>query len=648
MASTSAATAEAPAGVFDTVKGNAFLGLGRAAAVMMTFNTLRAEYDKLVKRENEAGKEGNKAVSEEEWHAFHERGAKECLALARKNGGIYIKAAQFVASLQGGGGDRQVPKQYKEALAALTDAAPAQPFASVEAVLAEELAPRAISDVFECIDKEPTASASLAQVHRAKLRSGGVDVAVKIQYQGLREQMASDFVVFEQMADKMKPGGYDLSWLVKDLKTALNGELDFKCEANHTDEAYRMLCDRKSPTYCKDVTVARVMPGVSSGRVLVTEWMDGLVKCNNPAAVRAAGLDPLVVGDLLASTFMKMVLVSGFVHGDPHAGNVYVRRKRMEPASTETKNEKDENDDDDDDDDTKKGEARAELVVLDHGLYHTLDTESRKNFCKLYLSCVACDYDGIKEHATYFARGRNASSTRDEKASTTSEEEAHENQSGADNDAGALWKYFPLLLSPWFVSGLTSSDTSDAGMSAFERIAASVRRFASLLTDVSCAVGGRLPPHVTVQNLADFLINLHNTNNRMLLIMHSLGYTRGLLNDLKYPEQRRLEIVVSAACDGLDAPKSAETLYFDKLHALHRRLQLMKLVFGPVLYMMLLFGSADVDANGKSPKSKATSSSLSVATLRSRKHFILLAVMVMIAAIFVMFVFFSFSASSYL
>ena len=48
MASTSAATAEAPAGVFDTVKGNAFLGLGRAAAVMMTFNTLRAEYDELV------------------------------------------------------------------------------------------------------------------------------------------------------------------------------------------------------------------------------------------------------------------------------------------------------------------------------------------------------------------------------------------------------------------------------------------------------------------------------------------------------------------------------------------------------------------------------------------------------------------------
>ena len=597
------------AGVLDGVQGNAFVGLGRAAGVMSTFTELKKEYDALAERAAAAGTaEASDAIAAE-MEAFHGRAATRVLALARQNGGIYIKAAQFVASLQGGGGDRQLPRQYKETLAALTDHAPSQPWEQVVEVLEEEIgAP--VDEIFESIDKEPTASASLAQVHRARLKrcgEGPCEVAVKIQYKGLREQMASDFCVFEQMANTMRPGGYDLSWLVKDLKAALNGELDFATEAKHTERAYANLCDRNSRTFCRNVAVARVVPSVSSGRVLVTEWMDGLVKCNDAAAIRAAGLDPLLVGDMLVETFMKMVLVSGFVHGDPHAGNVYVRRKKEETEG--------------DSDPGTAGMATAELVVLDHGLYHTFSEESRRNFCMLYLSCIDCRPKEIEHYATLFT-GAGVDEGRVRESNGAVDNAPARAGDGKDEgdvveSAAKLWRYFPLLLSPWFVTGLASANAGRSGLNPFSLLVTTVVGFLFLLSDISCALAGKLPNHVSARNIADFLVSLHRTNNKMLLIMHSIGYTRGLLNDLKYPEERRLRFVAAAACAGVapgnnddsDSPSNSKppcaagdaAFYQGRVTALKRRLYMMSAVFAPALMLMLAFQKMSAEVQRMRP-----------------------------------------------
>jgi hypothetical protein len=95
---------------------------------MNLFNEIKADYEaELAKTLTEEERE---VVLEQ----LHARSAPKVLALARHNGGIYNKAAQFVASLQGGAGDKGVPKAYVQALAVLTDGAPFKSFTVMETV----------------------------------------------------------------------------------------------------------------------------------------------------------------------------------------------------------------------------------------------------------------------------------------------------------------------------------------------------------------------------------------------------------------------------------------------------------------------------------------------------------------------------------
>ena len=161
--------------------------------------------------------------------------AQECLELAKQNGGIYNKAAQFVASLQGGAGDAGIPKAYIEALAVLTDKAPFRPFEDMDACFAEEFGMSA-KEAFAEIDETPIAAASLAQVHRAVTKDGRT-VAVKLQYPWLKHHLSSDFAVFSMFGQQIKPGGFDLSWLVRDFQVSLTAELDFTGEADNASAA---------------------------------------------------------------------------------------------------------------------------------------------------------------------------------------------------------------------------------------------------------------------------------------------------------------------------------------------------------------------------------------------------------------------------
>jgi hypothetical protein len=116
------------------------------------------------------------------WAAVHQRSADKLLKLCEVNRGIYIKLGQHVAQLE-----YMLPPQYVQTMAVLTHAAPRDSWATAAAVLQEELGDgpgRRLEDVFESIEHEPIASASLAQVHVARLRGTGEKVAVKIQHRG--------------------------------------------------------------------------------------------------------------------------------------------------------------------------------------------------------------------------------------------------------------------------------------------------------------------------------------------------------------------------------------------------------------------------------------------------------------------------------
>lgn len=117
--------------------------------------------------------------------------------MARANGGIYIKAAQFVASMQGGGGDKVVPRAFVDILRVLTDQAPSRSFADVDIVLREDLGASG-NQLFASVEAVPIAAASLAQVHVA-FTHDGQKCALKVQYPELRANMASDLAVFRSM-----------------------------------------------------------------------------------------------------------------------------------------------------------------------------------------------------------------------------------------------------------------------------------------------------------------------------------------------------------------------------------------------------------------------------------------------------------------
>eukprot|EP00928_Gymnodinium_smaydae_P018163 TRINITY_DN16913_c0_g1_i1.p1 TRINITY_DN16913_c0_g1~~TRINITY_DN16913_c0_g1_i1.p1 ORF type:complete len:586 (+),score=147.77 TRINITY_DN16913_c0_g1_i1:150-1760(+) len=448
------------------------LGMSRSMVVMMQFNEQKQDYVDSLKDLTEGTPEYKAALD-----ACHARGAERCVKVARLHRGLYVKAAQFIASLRGGTGDRGVPRQYTEALSVFTDHAPHKPLAEIAEVLREcaklgewPAKPLDASCSFRSIDPEPVASASLAQVHRAELQDG-TPVAIKMQYPELRKEMASDFAVFKQMGEqiKMMAGGYDLMWIVEDFERNLKRELDFELEANNAEETARALADLAPSVY-----VPKVYRELSSKSVLTMEFCTGLAKLTDPEALRKAGLESEACASLLSDTFARMIFFHGRVHADPHAGNIYVRAVK---------------------------EANPQLVILDHGLYFDLnENDVRINFCKYWKACV------VKDRATMASIGQRF--------------------------AGALRRFLPLVLSPWFIFG-------GSGVS---------------LHEVLSAAKGELPDTIGIRDVADFVVATREGGANLIGLLHSLGYTRGLLEALQFPERRRVESMLRYAVVG-DTPK---------------------------------------------------------------------------------------------
>ena len=106
----------------------------------------------------------------------------------------------------------------------------------------------------------------------------------------------------------------------------------------------------------------------SSARVLTMDFEEGSTLAD-ARTIRGLGLEPRGVVRLLSEVFAEMVFCQGFVHCDPHPGNVLIRRR---------------------------GARGMQLVLLDHGLYRTVPDDLRTDYCKLWKGIVLADVEGIK------------------------------------------------------------------------------------------------------------------------------------------------------------------------------------------------------------------------------------------------------------
>ncbi|MFJ5923307.1 ABC1 kinase family protein [Kitasatospora sp. NPDC092948] len=200
---------------------------------------------------------------------------------------------------------------YRAALTKLQDSAPAMPTRTVHSVLAADLG-EDWADSFRSFSDQPSAAASIGQVHRAVWQDGR-DVAVKIQYPGAGDALLSDLGQLARLARMLGPliPGMDIKPLIAELRERVTEELDYRLEAESQQLHAQEFADDA------DIRVPRVV--AQSGRVLVTEWLDG--KPLSQVISDGTRTERDRAGQLLARFLFAGPARTGLLHADPHPGN---------------------------------------------------------------------------------------------------------------------------------------------------------------------------------------------------------------------------------------------------------------------------------------------------------------------------------------
>ena len=204
-------------------------------------------------------------------------------------------------------------------LASLQDNVPAFSFDRVQTVLEEELGQRC-AEVID-LDPQPLGAASLAQVHRASLRSGR-QVVLKVQRQGLDRRFRLDLDVMQQVAAVLQrhPSwgrGRDWPAMARECRRVLLRELDFRVEAQYAARFRQQFLDDEQ------IRIPGVIWELSTRRVLCLDYLPG-IKINDREAMLEAGINPSDVAEIGAASYLKQLVRFGFFHADPHPGNLAV------------------------------------------------------------------------------------------------------------------------------------------------------------------------------------------------------------------------------------------------------------------------------------------------------------------------------------
>ncbi|HVN28452.1 MAG TPA: AarF/UbiB family protein [Candidatus Binataceae bacterium] len=227
--------------------------------------------------------------------------------------GLLIKASQFIATRAD-----LLPDEWVSTLAGLHDRVPPRPFALIRDRIETELdAP--LDRVFLEFDSTPIASASLAQVHRARLHDGRL-CAVKVQYPGIDGIVRTDLrnLTFVLKVLAWLEPNFDFRIIAREVLKYVPMELDFIHEADNNAAIRRNFADDPG------VIVPEVYREFSTRRVLTMEFVDG-VKITRIDELESAGIDKHAVAQKLIDVFCAQILRDGFFHGDPHPGNILVQ-----------------------------------------------------------------------------------------------------------------------------------------------------------------------------------------------------------------------------------------------------------------------------------------------------------------------------------
>lgn len=231
-------------------------------------------------------------------------------------GSTYIKLGQFIASTPS-----LFPREYVEEFQGCLDQTPTLPFSYIQGVLDSEFEGRDLSQIFSYIDEKPLASASIAQVHAAKLTTGE-DVVIKVQKPGVETILYTDLSVvhwaaklLERAVPKIKFAA--LSEIVDEIKSRMVREVDFIEEAQNLDDFIEYLNISQNHA----VTAPKVYHQFSTRRVLTMQRLYG-VSLTDFSVVKQYAKDPSQVLITAMNTWFGSLMLCKSFHADLHAGNL--------------------------------------------------------------------------------------------------------------------------------------------------------------------------------------------------------------------------------------------------------------------------------------------------------------------------------------
>ncbi|XP_068948424.1 aarF domain-containing protein kinase 1 isoform X2 [Petaurus breviceps papuanus] len=215
--------------------------------------------------------------------------------------------------------DYLLPEEYTSTLKVLHSQAPQSSMQEIQQVIREDLG-KEIQDLFQSFEDTPLGAASLAQVHKAVLYDGRT-VAVKVQHPKVQAQSSKDILLME---------------------------------------------------------VPRIYWELSTRRVLLMEFVEG-GQVNDKAYMEKNQIDVNEISQQLGRMYSEMIFVNGFVHCDPHPGNVLVRKC--------------------------PGTGKVEIILLDHGLYQILTDKFRLDYCHLWQALIKADMKRVKKYSQRLGAG---------------------------------------------------------------------------------------------------------------------------------------------------------------------------------------------------------------------------------------------------
>jgi len=351
---------------------------------------------------------------------LHARTARRVFELLRTNGGLYLKIGQAIAMQSA-----ILPPEFQKMFASLFDDATQNTWKEVEQVIKEDFGGRTPEEVFGVsfdgdttkgvMERTARASASVAQVHWARLADGR-EVAIKIQKREIARQVGWDLWAFK-VVTKIYTWYFDLPLysLVPYISERLMLETDFENEARNSEKMRDLIQGEKRLR--GRVYIPKVYHDLTSSRVMTAEWIEGVRLWDKegitnswyggyrngspgagntqlpppPASVAASvphnqpddeklkpsrdswkgpsgkgglGLSLKPVMQTMVDLFSAQMFLWGLVHCDPHPGNIFVRRL---PS------------------------GNPEIVLIDHGLYITMDPKFRQQYALFWRSLMTFD-----------------------------------------------------------------------------------------------------------------------------------------------------------------------------------------------------------------------------------------------------------------